>query len=485
VSTVQNSLDYIDDLLRNMLDIHRTSEQDFTLRYSLTNLKNGLLRPVKDIASARNQGKDVNFLVETSSKLWAEVDPLRVEQVLLNLAMDAAKYVDDGGFVRFRADVVDRHVCLYVEDSGPGIPFKNRKRLFERYQESLGIISQGTGVGLHICKTLTNLMGAKIWLDDTYNSGVPGYPGTRFVIDLQRQPLTRCSQSPTGFCDGHCDCWQSTEETTPTKRAASSSMDPIYKDDDVEACPVAGDSASTTADITVDANDHFVSLNDDLLTLEEGHGTSSAADQIKCETPMESPDQFAPDCAVVDAENSQPDEKQEDDEEDYLPESLSVLFVDDDNTLRKLFCRSARRLHHSWNVAEAHNGETALEMVRENHYDLIFMDQYMESTSKQLLGTEVVRAMRDMELVDSSTTICGLSANEEKERFLSAGADYFLLKPIQCSKDALKEQIMRVLRVASGDSKTMKDDIQVVGTKREEDTADARRVRYQRRRSSC
>jgi CheY-like chemotaxis protein/anti-sigma regulatory factor (Ser/Thr protein kinase) len=484
VMTVQNSLDYIDDLLRNMLDIHRTSEQDFMLRYSMTNLKNGLLKQCKDIASTRNRRKDVNFLVECSSKLWAEIDPLRLEQVLLNLAMDAAKYVDDGGFVRFRAGVVDGRVRLYVEDSGPGIPTENRERLFQRYQQSLEIISQGTGVGLHICKTLIDLMGASIRLDDSYDSGVPGCPGTRFVIDLPCSSMSRCSLSPTGFCDGNCDCRENTAATAPTKAESSSSIHLMYEEKE-ELCSVVDDSARNTVDIAMDIYERSGIVDGDLVDLEVGHtNTRKPARGGEDVSPMTSIDDQSPPDATSLPEPSTA-YKDGDKEEDSLPENLSVLFVDDDKTLRKLFCRSARRLHHNWEVSEAHNGETALEMVKQNHYDLIFMDQYMESTTKQLLGTEVVRVMRDSDLVGDSTTICGLSANEEKERFLSAGANFFLLKPIPCSKEALKDQILRVLRETSGRWKETKDDIDVVNSQRVQGTADVRMIRDQRRRSSC
>ena len=109
----------------------------------------------------------------------------------------------------------------------------------------------------------------------------------------------------------------------------------------------------------------------------------------------------------------------------------------------------------------------------------------MESTSKQLLGTEAVKIMKDSGAVGENTIICGLSANEEKERFLEVGADFFLLKPIHCAKAALKKEILRVLREANGETKSIQDDISFHGVDREDGTADARKVRYQRRRSSC
>jgi hypothetical protein len=54
--------------------------------------------------------------------------------------------------------------------------------------------------------------------------------------------------------------------------------------------------------------------------------------------------------------------------------------------------------------------------------DLIFMDQYMTSTEKQLLGTDTVRALRAKGF---KNTICGLSANDLEQSFISADADCF------------------------------------------------------------
>ena len=80
-------------------------------------------------------------------------------------------------------------VQLAVEDSGKGIPVEKRARLFEKFQESLDSLNQGTGIGLNLCKSLVQLMGGEIWLDADYNSGIPGCPGARFVVDLKVPPV--------------------------------------------------------------------------------------------------------------------------------------------------------------------------------------------------------------------------------------------------------------------------------------------------------
>jgi len=77
---------------------------------------------------------------------------------------------------------------LAVEDSGPGIPIEKQKDLFAKFQESLDILRQGTGMGLFLCKSLIDMMGFTIRHDALYISGISGHPGTRFVVNTQSEP---------------------------------------------------------------------------------------------------------------------------------------------------------------------------------------------------------------------------------------------------------------------------------------------------------
>jgi CheY-like chemotaxis protein len=137
-----------------------------------------------------------------------------------------------------------------------------------------------------------------------------------------------------------------------------------------------------------------------------------------------------------------PETSMDEDFDEELPENLSILFVDDQLMLRKLFTRSIKKVAPTWKVQEASNGETALRLVDQESYDIILMDQYMASTDKQLLGTETVRALRAKGV---KNILCGLSANDMEKSFLGAGADSFFLKPFPCIGSKLKSALLRVL----------------------------------------
>ena len=349
IEVVNSSLQYINDLLRSMLDMHRAANRQMVLDLTHTDVLKDVFEPVRTIL--HRQADSFDFVLDCPANLVIMADRMRLKQVVLNLASNSRKFVHNG-FVRLRAEVVEDSVRISVEDSGPGIPPGKRSRLFCRFQESLDSLNQGTGMGLSLCKYMVELMGGEIWLDDSFDSGVTGSLGACFIVDTKTSPV------------------------------------------EVE----------------------------EVIDLEKGKGESASV------LPSPTVEEDTDDAAVCD-----------------LPEALSVLVVDDDMVVRKLLRRSLLRVAPGWSVQEASNGETAISMVdggKAEDYDLIFMDQYMASVEKQLLGTETIRALRSMGV---SSQICGLSANNMEKEFLDAGATTFLMKPFPCDKDALRKELSHVL----------------------------------------
>ena len=86
-----------------------------------------------------------------------------------------------------------------------------------------------------------------------------------------------------------------------------------------------------------------------------------------------------------------------------------------------MFKRSVKRVAPAWDVQEAANGETAVRLLEEAEkpFDMIFVDYYMASIQKQMLGSEATRAIRSKGF---KGIIVGLSANDMGDTFLAAGA---------------------------------------------------------------
>lgn len=198
VGIIEGSLHFINDLLRSMLDMHRASTNQLTISLEPTDVRSDILEPVATMLHHREENFEV--VVVCPDGLFVMADKLRLKQIILNLGRNSAKFCREG-FVRLRADVIDDEVCLYVEDSGPGIPVEKRKKLFNKFQDSLDSLHQGTGIGLALCRHLIDLMGGDIALDNEYHSGVEGNPGAKLIIYLHTPPLLMNDREMDGTAD--------------------------------------------------------------------------------------------------------------------------------------------------------------------------------------------------------------------------------------------------------------------------------------------
>lgn len=90
----------------------------------------------------------------------AEIDPLRMREVLSNLLSNALRYTPRGGTVRVGASVADGKVRVLVRDSGPGIAADALPHIFDRFYKSDE--SRGAGLGLAIAKSLVVAHGGDI-----------------------------------------------------------------------------------------------------------------------------------------------------------------------------------------------------------------------------------------------------------------------------------------------------------------------------------
>ena len=118
--------------------------------------------------------------------VWAGVDGLRIEQVLINLLDNAIKYSPAGGSIEVEVDVhpsASDVVEVAVRDHGLGIPPDKRGQIFERfYQAHADAHTSGMGLGLYISRHIVELHGGDIRLE------FPPDGGTRVVVRLPTAP---------------------------------------------------------------------------------------------------------------------------------------------------------------------------------------------------------------------------------------------------------------------------------------------------------
>jgi len=112
-----------------------------------------------------------------SDNFTINTDPVRFQQILINLIGNALKYTEKGhvecGY-EVKTDKHNSYLEFYIKDTGIGIPEEKHKFIFERFsklEDSKTKLYRGTGLGLTITKSLVQLLGGKIWLESKENKG--------------------------------------------------------------------------------------------------------------------------------------------------------------------------------------------------------------------------------------------------------------------------------------------------------------------------
>jgi signal transduction histidine kinase len=168
-------------LVEQMLDVSRVKAGRLEIQPEPTDLV-ALIEGIVDHARQKTTKHTISVLAE--GPLEANMDPLRIEQVLVNLLDNAIKYSPSGGPIDIQSSQeADGEVQISVTDNGIGIPLEHRERVFEQfYQAHAGGSAAGMGLGLYISRQIAELHGG------TLEAEFPEEGGSRFVLTLPKRP---------------------------------------------------------------------------------------------------------------------------------------------------------------------------------------------------------------------------------------------------------------------------------------------------------
>ena len=131
------------------------------------------------VSICRNVIDTVNKVKQTQAELTftteleempIETDDSRLQQVLINLLINATKFTPQGSIVLKLEKETDDTVLFTVTDTGCGIPKDRQTNIFQRF-EKLNENVQGSGLGLSICQLIIEHIGGQIWIDSEYTEG--------------------------------------------------------------------------------------------------------------------------------------------------------------------------------------------------------------------------------------------------------------------------------------------------------------------------
>ncbi|MEF8711157.1 MAG: ATP-binding protein [Candidatus Accumulibacter propinquus] len=177
---VLNASQHLLVLINDILDISKIEAERFTLERKCFQL-GMVLENVLAVIEQNAMDKGLDLAADLPAEIAALSllgDPVRLGQMLLNLAGNAVKFTQQGA-VRLRVRMVENtpdDVLLRfdVEDSGIGISAEDQKRLFTAFEQADGSMTRrygGAGLGLAITRSLARMMGGEVGVLSTLGQG--------------------------------------------------------------------------------------------------------------------------------------------------------------------------------------------------------------------------------------------------------------------------------------------------------------------------
>jgi signal transduction histidine kinase/ActR/RegA family two-component response regulator len=212
---VQRSGDTLLTIINDVLDYSKIEAGQMTVEQIDFDLHATCLEVRSILQSAvAARGLVMTLVYDAALPRLIKGDPVRLRQVLLNLASNAVKFTDYGT-VRIEVSRAGaEHLKISVVDSGVGIPEDQLQRLFRRFTQADSSTTRrygGTGLGLAISKTLVELMGGQIGAQS-----VPGAGSTFWVTLPQRAVL------PAAASAARTETVSAPATATPTATATAS-----------------------------------------------------------------------------------------------------------------------------------------------------------------------------------------------------------------------------------------------------------------------
>ncbi len=181
INSIKSAGESLLTLINDILDLSKMDAGKLEIintKVSITALIDQIGQMFRPIV--QEKGVDFHVEIKTEFPFCLLLDEVRLRQILVNLVGNATKFTDQGHIkimVQQKTKPGTEKCCdLYisVEDTGIGIDEANFKKMFESFEQLDSSIMKkygGTGLGLQICKRLTNAMGGRIEVSSTLGTG--------------------------------------------------------------------------------------------------------------------------------------------------------------------------------------------------------------------------------------------------------------------------------------------------------------------------
>ncbi|OIP02677.1 MAG: hypothetical protein AUJ98_00545 [Bacteroidetes bacterium CG2_30_33_31] len=439
------------DIINDILDFSKIEAKKILLESIPMDISE-IINDVGDITTLKAEDKGLDLLIFTDTQLPDKVygDPVRLRQILINLANNAIKFTPEGTVV-ISANLVnknDHHVEILfkVSDTGIGIQEEAKKKLFQAFSQAVDTITRkfgGTGLGLNISKSLCEMMGGKLEVDSQYGIGSTFYFSIKFKecenffseeLDLKNYKILAIDDNIQNIIiyQKYIEFWNNKIDTATLPSKAFELLQSKSEEDfyDLIICDYHMPEMngfelisrlkrqygqykfkiilSSSVSSLLSSKEEIGNLIDFSLTKPIKRKRLEDAIRFCLLKPNESKNNLI--------------------SEEILERNLEILIAEDNLINQKVAKISLVNLGHSVDIAN--NGLEAVEKFQEKRYDLILMDIHMPIMN----GMEATSKIRDIEKLRNliPIPIIALTANVikgEKEKLINGGLNDFISKP--------------------------------------------------------
>lgn len=463
VATIQSSVEALIGLAGDVLDWASLETGKVTFE-STSFLLRTLVDDAIDVCAEAAHRKNVEIVGLFDDALEERVigDPFRVRQALLNLVSNAVKFTSEGLVVVRISATADSEglplVRFEVSDTGPGIAPAALDGLFHPYVSADRVLARklgGTGLGLAICRDLASRMGGDTGVSSTVGVGSTFFFTASLPADAapQRATLANAVSRPRVLVVAALE--PLLERTLQSLRRCHTEVAGVATLSEANALFQGGGASGQPYDLVIVDQSSLSALNGSVRAvlpdiplrvplvrlcrtteIEQLRGDSSdhgfngrLMKPVRDEAVRALLEEFGPHA------KSAPDSRTSATSHAQRPR---VLIVDDDPASVTVAARFAERLGCKVDVAT--EGTRVLQMLQRERYAAVCLDINLPDVN----GCEVARQWRGRESEGTRTPFIAMTAHsspEDRDRFLTAGLDDHLAKPLRL--DALRTALER------------------------------------------
>jgi PAS domain S-box-containing protein len=492
VQTAINSAENLLQLVNDILDFSKIEAGKLEFEIIPFDLQS-LVEEMTDLVAVKAQEKGLEMLLRFVPDMPRYVmgDPGRVRQVFLNLASNAIKFTESG-YVLVGVDVKenkDGWVTFngYIEDTGIGIPHDKQDYVFNKFSQADGSTTRkfgGTGLGLAICKELTLMMGGDIGVESTLGVGSKFWFTFRLALDTAAPKYERIdfSTDVSGVKIIVIDDNKVAQEIA-AEQLRKQKVDVVLASSAEDGLEIMKSSAEKGSPFEIAILDYMMPGMDGLelaktikqdktikdvsllmVSSAPSRGDSQRMEEIGFSGYLTKPISGNDIAMAVTAIKSMRDgkaglsmitrhmlreintRKESAEAQNESFEGAQILLAEDNPTNQMVATTMLEKM--GCHVTPAGNGHEVVRLIKQRHFDLIFMDCEMP----EMDGFEATRTIRVLEKRESfeKTPIVAFTAHAIKgddQKCYAAGMDDYITKPIK--KQAMITVLNKWLSAAS------------------------------------